>query len=285
MKLSRFLTLLSAASVAACATATPVHGPDGDPGWFAITCRRDQGNCVEKAGEVCPGGYVVAGSDGRESLSVIPTQSGSVVSTHYHGEMLVKCKAATVEAAPVAKPLPSFPTLSSGHHELNDVQADCRGTENVEIARLASELATECHQEMRSAAFAVFDLGAKGGFDDVFDAAKAEAALCACRDAGCSPDATAQAARQSSDARDAIGRRMRRGVQELDEPTRGDCRHPETNVELYRLGYQCAASSARRSPLIRKAIEQTYRELFKGPQAAAGLSHAAACFEAFGSAK
>jgi hypothetical protein len=83
---------------------------------------------------------------------------------------------------------------------------------------------------MRSAAFAVFDLGTKGGFDDVLDAGKAEAALCACRDVGCSSESMAQAVRLASDARDAAGRRMRKGVQELDEPTAGDCRSPETNV-------------------------------------------------------
>jgi len=30
---------------------------------------------------------------------------------------------------------------------------------------------------------------------------------------------------------------MRKGVHELDEPTAGDCRSPETNVELFKLGY------------------------------------------------
>jgi hypothetical protein len=83
------------------ASATPVNGPDGQPGWFAISCKKDQGNCEEKAGEVCPGGYVTADESGREGAVVVANgnSSGSwgyVVPT-YHGHMLIKCKGAPAE--------------------------------------------------------------------------------------------------------------------------------------------------------------------------------------------
>lgn len=79
--------------LAACAEAAPVRGPDGEPGWYAISCRRDQGYCREKAGEMCPRGYITAESNGRNGFVMTSNKYGTYASTTYHGEMLVKCHA------------------------------------------------------------------------------------------------------------------------------------------------------------------------------------------------
>lgn len=91
---------LAIACLVACshASAKPVNGPDGSPGWFAISCKKDQGNCEEKAGEVCPGGYDVADASGHEGVAAFASfnqngGSGYVVPT-YRGHMLIKCRGA-----------------------------------------------------------------------------------------------------------------------------------------------------------------------------------------------
>jgi len=82
--------------VAGCshASARPVRGPDGQRGWFAISCKEDQANCYEKAGEVCPGGYVMADRGGQTgTLDMVDSTSGDTYSVAtYRGYMLVKCK-------------------------------------------------------------------------------------------------------------------------------------------------------------------------------------------------
>jgi len=77
--------------LAACgATSKPVNGPDGEPGWYSISCRRDESNCIEEAGNVCPNGYVTADAGGHEGFYV-NAQAGLATST-YRGHMLIKCK-------------------------------------------------------------------------------------------------------------------------------------------------------------------------------------------------
>lgn len=81
--------LLLATTISACgASATQVTGPDGEKNWYAITCRRNQSNCIEKAGELCPSGYETESSNGRTQLVVTNTTIGEA----YNGEMLVKCR-------------------------------------------------------------------------------------------------------------------------------------------------------------------------------------------------
>jgi hypothetical protein len=105
-------------AAAACASATPVNGPDGQPGWFSISCKKDQTNCYEKAGEVCPSGYVTADSQSHSGTAVNAgmTQGAAWMSAHptYQGDMLIKCQAGgaspgTSAAAPVQQPPPVQP--------------------------------------------------------------------------------------------------------------------------------------------------------------------------------
>jgi hypothetical protein len=80
------------------ASAKPVNGPDGEPGWFAISCTKDQGNCEEKAGEVCPGGYEVQDHSGHVGVSGFASYGQTGVSAQvvptYRGHM---CKGAPAE--------------------------------------------------------------------------------------------------------------------------------------------------------------------------------------------
>lgn len=96
----RMLFVFAISCLVGCshASAKPVNGPDGSPGWFAISCKKDQGNCEEKAGEVCPGGYDVADASGHQGVDAFASfnqngGSGYAVST-YRGHMLIKCKGA-----------------------------------------------------------------------------------------------------------------------------------------------------------------------------------------------
>jgi hypothetical protein len=78
--------------------ATPVNGPDGQPGWFSVSCKRDQGNCEERAGEVCPNGYETANASGHAGTAAFANYDSNggtafVVPT-YHGHMLIKCHGA-----------------------------------------------------------------------------------------------------------------------------------------------------------------------------------------------
>ncbi len=107
------LTIVAAACVRA--EATPVVGPDGQPGWFAVSCKRNQANCYEMAGEVCPGGYEIAGADSRTGVAVAGavTTGSSFVAVHptYHGELLIKCRGAVVEVVQTTA-APEFATAA-----------------------------------------------------------------------------------------------------------------------------------------------------------------------------
>ncbi len=108
-------------SLAGCehSAATPVRGPDGDT-WMSITCRKDQENCYERAGEECPTGYDVASESGRESGAVAMTQNYgngfamTNVATKYRGNLLIKCKGSHAPAkGPAMTPDESPPPPSA----------------------------------------------------------------------------------------------------------------------------------------------------------------------------
>jgi len=73
-------------------SATKINGPDGEPGWFAITCRRSRANCLEKAGEVCPHGYRTSSAVDHDGMYAQVSQSGGTAYTTYNGEMMIKCE-------------------------------------------------------------------------------------------------------------------------------------------------------------------------------------------------
>lgn len=80
--------------VVGCGTrATRVNGPDGQGTWYSITCKRSRANCLEKASEVCPGGYDTENSSDQKGIKFDnnPVTGASVQST-YDGQMLVKCR-------------------------------------------------------------------------------------------------------------------------------------------------------------------------------------------------
>jgi hypothetical protein len=97
-------------AVVACAESTPVRGPDGTLGWYAVSCRKSQRYCWQEAARVCPEGYDVADQSQRQGFYATQYSAGST----YHGDMLIKCKSmqakapqhapATQAAAPSAEP-------------------------------------------------------------------------------------------------------------------------------------------------------------------------------------
>lgn len=63
--IARIPMLVALLAVAGCVNVTPITMPDGKPG-YSISCPpREAGTmCLQKAGELCPAGYQVAGSGG-----------------------------------------------------------------------------------------------------------------------------------------------------------------------------------------------------------------------------
>lgn len=56
-------SLFVLASISGCgssASATPVKGPDGDPGWYVVKCKDDPSACNAEMGSACPAGYDLA---------------------------------------------------------------------------------------------------------------------------------------------------------------------------------------------------------------------------------
>jgi hypothetical protein len=86
-----FVCLLFVGVGCSSASAKPVNGPDGEPGWYMIKCEDDRANCIEKAGEACPRGYDIA--DDQKSVGAYAMPIGNAVfageSSSYR--ILVKC--------------------------------------------------------------------------------------------------------------------------------------------------------------------------------------------------
>lgn len=97
MRCAAFLAVALLGLAACGASASRVTGPDGSFNWYAITCRRNKMNCVEKAGEVCPNGYRSAEENDRDGAYAVVDRSGGFATTTYHGEMLIKCKGSPAE--------------------------------------------------------------------------------------------------------------------------------------------------------------------------------------------
>lgn len=102
-----YLILFLSALLSGCATDTIINGPDGTP-VHSIRCGAAvPDKCLEKAGEVCPNGYVVLSTTGSKYLGQFGTgsasgswnqmgggASGSTMSTPLitPNSMLVECK-------------------------------------------------------------------------------------------------------------------------------------------------------------------------------------------------
>jgi len=76
-----------------------VNGPDGEPGWYSVSCRRDLSNCEDEAAKVCPRGYVSAGESEREHpvvATTVTTSNAYGLSTSVDhkvtSEILIKCR-------------------------------------------------------------------------------------------------------------------------------------------------------------------------------------------------
>lgn len=78
------LCVLALAGCGGGTRATRTTGPDGEDGWWRITCRNDHQECIDEAAELCPMGYEVGRNKGRYDVGPgFP---------YYSGVMLVRCK-------------------------------------------------------------------------------------------------------------------------------------------------------------------------------------------------
>jgi hypothetical protein len=74
------------------ATATPVVGPDGARGWYAVECHETQANCYKIAGQACPGGYVTQTQQAHDGQVMYANRREANASPTYHGDMLIRCR-------------------------------------------------------------------------------------------------------------------------------------------------------------------------------------------------
>jgi hypothetical protein len=88
----RLLVATVTALLVGCAVAgaTPLNGPDGQPGWFKIWCKGEQKNCDKKSAEVCPNGYDLIDVSENAGTTFVAYHSGYVYPS-YRGYMAIKC--------------------------------------------------------------------------------------------------------------------------------------------------------------------------------------------------
>jgi hypothetical protein len=131
------LTLVVLVACAGCAhptyapaaSATYMRGPDGEGGWISIVCSGLQQDCLARAAQECPGGYVTADeshAQTSQSSGVSETSNGSFFNpqTTYGvsrsrsastGEMFIKCRKVQKQA-PTKRP--------AEHNCLRDTDCD-----------------------------------------------------------------------------------------------------------------------------------------------------------------
>ena len=84
--------VLAAFVLSGCATSKAINGPDGKMAQL-IECRGASiGACYEKAGEVCPAGYLLLDRQPSQSGVLLPVGKSAAYSTG-PGVLLVECKA------------------------------------------------------------------------------------------------------------------------------------------------------------------------------------------------
>ncbi|QUN06364.1 hypothetical protein KDN34_02545 [Shewanella yunxiaonensis] len=75
----------------ACATSTPIQGPNGTQA-FLISCGSAViEKCYEEAAKVCPRGYVFLDKNGNENAVIMPV-AGSFMAVRGRNKMLIECK-------------------------------------------------------------------------------------------------------------------------------------------------------------------------------------------------
>lgn len=125
--------VVGALTMSAChAQSHAVNGPDGQPGWFSIECRKEAA-CREEAGDVCPYGYEVAHESGHAGLSTAADNPAYAMAqgfgqptplhTTFEGSMLVKCHHKGYAAASYAEASPATSPVKQPPKE-NDEQPD-----------------------------------------------------------------------------------------------------------------------------------------------------------------
>jgi hypothetical protein len=139
--------LLLVVALAGCestqiAGSAPVRGPDGTMNWYAITCIRNQADCIQVAGLDCPNGYDLGDSGGQSGTVGAWNRSGGYIAPTYNGHMLVRCKGAgdlTSAQEGAARQL---------HRELDKQLAAVRRNPKVpELGATAREARTICESE------------------------------------------------------------------------------------------------------------------------------------------
>ncbi len=88
------LCLLSLAALTACTTVKEVTLPDGTTG-YNISCDgsiQTAAACMNKAGEICPGGYDVIAADSTSQPIVSSTIYGSYANNVITRDLYVRCR-------------------------------------------------------------------------------------------------------------------------------------------------------------------------------------------------
>jgi len=84
-------TLLAVIVLGGCATSKPIRGPNGTTAQL-IECRGASiGACYEKAGDVCPAGYLLLDRQPSQAGVMLPVGKSTAHSAG-PGVLLVECK-------------------------------------------------------------------------------------------------------------------------------------------------------------------------------------------------
>ena len=92
-------------SLATCVNVTPIRMPDSNMG-YSISCPPIEAGtkCIEKAGELCPGGYQIAGSGNTFYSSYSSNGQFATASAFNRPQLMVECNgpsAASIDSDPM----------------------------------------------------------------------------------------------------------------------------------------------------------------------------------------
>lgn len=89
----KFISICGLLCLIGCATATPVIVPSGQIG-YSIDCNGtavSMNVCYEKAGQVCPNGYILITQNESSGMIVMPTKPYNRIPTSQKG-IIVECR-------------------------------------------------------------------------------------------------------------------------------------------------------------------------------------------------
>ena len=87
-----FTIIVAVLSLTACATSTPIQGPNGRTAYFIKCGSAVIDACYEEAAKVCPNGYTFADKQNNPNAVALSNGAGGFNVIRGPNSMLVECK-------------------------------------------------------------------------------------------------------------------------------------------------------------------------------------------------